>query len=81
MKEESGIFERGLWDLLEQLTRKKVFFSEGSYLILEQTNSFSAIDVNSGKNINITVDDLNTKACDMICYLIRLLGLGGKNTD
>ena len=48
VKEESGIFERrGLWDLLEQLTRKKVFFSEGSYLILEQTNSFSTIDVNS----------------------------------
>lgn len=79
VKEESGIFERrGLWDLLEQLIRKKVFFSEGAYLIIEQTNSFSTIDVNSGKKLNIPVDELNTKACDMICYLIRLLGLGGK---
>ena len=79
VKEERGIFERrGLWDLLEQLTRKKVFFSEGSYLIVEQTNSFSTIDVNSGKKLNIPADDLNLKACDMICYLIRLLGLGGK---
>ena len=79
VKEERGIFERlGIWDLLEKLTRKKVFFGEGSYLILEQTDSFYTIDVNSGKVLNITADQLNSKACDEIYYLIRILGIGGK---
>ena len=29
-------------------------------------------------DLNISADELNTNACDMICHLIRLLGLGGK---
>ena len=77
--EEEGIFERlGLWDKIYELSQKKIFFANGSYLILEQTSSFFAVDVNSGKNLKVKVKELNLLACSEICRLIKVLGIGGK---
>ena len=77
--EEEGIFERlGLWDKINELSQRKIYISNGSYLILEQTSAFFAIDVNSGKNLKVGSKELNLLACDEICRLIKVLGIGGK---
>ena len=77
--EEEGIFERlGLWDKIKELSERKIFIPNGSYLILEQTSSFFAIDVNSGKNLRVGAKELNLISCSEICRLIKVLGIGGK---
>jgi len=77
--EEEGIFERlGLWDKIGELNRRKISIPNGSYLILEQTSAFFAIDVNSGRNLKVRVEELNSLACSEICRLIKVLGVGGK---
>ena len=77
--EEKGIFERlGLWDKIDLLCKKKYFILNGPNLILEQTSSFFAIDVNSGKDLKIDAKELNFIASKEICRLIKILGLGGK---
>ena len=77
--EEEGIFERlGLWEKINELSQRKIYIPHGSYIILEQTNSFFAIDVNSGKNLKVGVKELNLLACSEICRLIKVLGIGGK---
>ena len=77
--EEEGIFERlGLWDKIIELSQKKIYLPNGSYLILEQTSAFFSIDVNSGKNLKIGSKELNLLACSEICRLIKVLGIGGK---
>ncbi len=77
--EEEGIFERlGLWGKINELTQRKICISNGANLILEQTNSFFAIDINSGKNLNVGALELNLLASSEICRLIKVLGIGGK---
>ena len=77
--EEEGIFERlGLWDKISELKQRKIYIHNESYLILEQTSAFFAIDVNSGKNLKVVSKELNLLACGEICRLIKVLGIGGK---
>ena len=77
--EEEGIFERlGLWDKIGELNERKISIPNGSYLILEQTSAFFAIDVNSGRNLKVEAKKLNLLACREICRLIKVLGIGGK---
>ncbi len=77
--EEEGIFERlGLWDKIGELNERKISVPNGSYLILEQTSAFFAIDVNSGRNLKIEAKEQNLLACGEICRLIKVLGIGGK---
>ncbi len=77
--EEEGIFERlGIWDKINELSQKTIYIPNGSYLILEQTSAFFAIDVNSGRNLKIGAKELNFLACNEICRLIKVLGIGGK---
>ncbi len=77
--EEEGVFERlGLWDKIIELSQRKISISRGSYLILEQTSAFFAIDVNSGKNLKVGAIELNLLACQEITRLIKVLGIGGK---
>ncbi len=77
--EEEGIFERlGLWDKINELSQKKICISHGSSLSFEQTSAFFAIDVNSGKNLQLGASELNLIACSEICRLIKVLGIGGK---
>tara|TARA_X000000950_G_scaffold206296_1_gene248211 strand:+ start:171 stop:1208 length:1038 start_codon:yes stop_codon:yes gene_type:complete len=77
--EEEGIFERlGLWEKISELSQRKIYIPNGSYLILEQTSAFFAIDVNSGKDLKVKAEELNLLACGEICRLIKVLGSGGK---
>ena len=67
-----------MWDKINELNKRKIYIPNGSYLILEQTSAFFAIDVNSGKNLNIGAEELNLLACREICRIIKVLGIGGK---
>ena len=77
--EEDGIFDRlDLWSKINALNKTKHLIHDGPSLIFEQTSSFYAIDVNSGKNLKIQAKELNLLASSEICRLIKILGLGGK---
>tara|TARA_B100001250_G_C19704180_1_gene746170 strand:- start:50 stop:1093 length:1044 start_codon:yes stop_codon:yes gene_type:complete len=77
--EKEGIFElQGVWDEIENLCKKKYLFGKNSYLIIEQTSAFCAIDVNSGSDLKIQAVKVNLDACNPIIYNIRLRGIGGK---
>ncbi len=65
---------------------KKVWLKSGGYLIIEQTEALSVIDVNSGKNISkaksmeaIEASALKTnlEAADTLCQQIKLRNLSG----
>ena len=65
LSEDTEIFERlGIWNQIEKLCQKRYYMRNGAYLILEQTSSFFAIDVNSGKDLKIALNELNLLACD-----------------
>ena len=77
--EEDGIFEQiGIWDHLEKLSNRKICFNDGSYIIVEQTSAFCAMDVNSGKKLKINSEELNLNVSSEIVRLIKLFGYGGK---
>ena len=77
--EEKGIFDQiGVWDQLEKIREGRLYLSNGSYLICEQTSAFLSIDVNSGRDFKINKKDLNLNACNEIFRVIRVLGFGGK---
>jgi len=68
--------------LLDHLTAKRVWMKSGATLIIEQTEAFAAIDVNSGKfSKNITHEEmavrLNFEAADAAMEQIRLRSLTG----
>ncbi len=72
----------GLSALTESLLEKKVWLKSGGFLIIQQTEAFASIDVNSGKNIarkekEETVFRLNMEAADEISRQIRLRNLSG----
>ena len=62
---------------------KTVSFKEGAYLIVEHTEAFHVIDVNSGNRAKVGLDqetnafDVNLAACDEIARQLRLRDMGG----
>ncbi len=62
---------------------KTVSFKNGAYLIIEHTEAFHAIDVNSGNRAKTGLDqesnalDVNLAACDEIARQLRLRDMGG----
>ena len=62
---------------------KTVSFKDGAYLIVEHTEAFHVIDVNSGNRAKTGVDqetnavDVNLAACDEIARQLRLRDMGG----
>ncbi|MBT3384973.1 MAG: Rne/Rng family ribonuclease [Prolixibacteraceae bacterium] len=62
---------------------KTVSFKEGAYLIVEHTEAFHVIDVNSGNRAKAGLDqetnalDVNMAACDEIARQLRLRDMGG----
>lgn len=68
--------------ILERALDKKVMLKSGAYLIIEQTEAFVCIDVNSGKKINKTRDEnyiyqVNLEAAGQAARQIRLRQLSG----
>ena len=75
---DTGI--HGINSKIDSLLSNKVWLKSGAYLIIEQLESFNAIDVNTGKAIkgkeNIS-EKVNFEAADEIMRQIRLRNLTG----
>ncbi len=62
--------------------KRKVWLKSGGYIVIEQTEALSAIDVNTGRfvgkhNLEETIFKTNLEAVKEIAYQIRLRDLGG----
>lgn len=77
--ENEGIFERaGIWTKLEDIRNGKLNLNNGSYLIIDQTSAFLAIDVNSGNAHKVAKSQINLASCNEIVRFIKIFGIGGK---
>ena len=75
---DTGIF--GINSKIEDLCSNKVWLKSGAFLIIEQLESFNAIDVNTGKAIkgkSSILEKVNFEAADEIMRQIRLRNLTG----
>ena len=76
--QDSGI--HGIPSKIESLRANKVWLKSGGFLIIEQLESFNAIDVNTGKAIKGKKEisfDINLEAADEIMRQVRLRNLTG----
>lgn len=67
---------------IAEITSEKVWLKSGGFLVIQQTEAFVAIDVNSGKNIQgklkeETIRKLNLEASAEIARQLRLRNLSG----
>lgn len=77
------IFEiYGVERAIEEMLDRKVWLKSGAYLIIEQTEALTVIDVNTGKfiggrDLQETVFQTNLEAAEEIARQIRLRAIGG----
>ncbi len=78
------IFEHyGIEKQIKASFGKTVSFKNGAYLIVEHTEAFHVIDVNSGNRVKTGVDqetnalEVNLAACEEIARQLRLRDMGG----
>jgi len=74
--------EYGIEDEIGRALARKVPLKSGGYLIIDQAEALTAIDVNSGryigkKDVEDTVTLTNLEAVEEIAYQLRLRNLGG----
>lgn len=72
----------GLEVELEKALRRRVWLKSGGYLIFDQTEALTVIDVNTGRyvgstNLADTVLKTNLEAADEIAHQLRLRNIGG----
>lgn len=72
----------GIEEEIKRATARKVWLRSGGYLIIDQAEALTAIDVNSGryvgkKNLEDTIVKINTEAAKEIVYQLRLRNIGG----
>ena len=72
----------GLEVELEKALRRRVWLKSGGYLIFDQTEALTVIDVNTGRyvgstNLADTVLRTNLEAADEIAHQLRLRNIGG----
>ncbi len=81
--EEGALFEKyGLEKDVKRTLRRKVWLKNGGYLIIDETEAMTVIDVNSGKftgnnDFEDTVFKLNMEAAIEIPRQLRLRSIGG----
>lgn len=81
--EEEPIFDHyGLEVEISRALGRKVWLKSGGYIIIEQTEALSAIDVNTGRfvgkhNLEDTILKTNLEAVKEIAYQLRLRNIGG----
>jgi ribonuclease G len=81
--EEEPIFDRyGLEVEISRALGRKVWLKSGGYIIIEQTEALSAVDVNTGRfvgkhNLEDTILKTNLEAVKEIAYQLRLRNIGG----
>jgi len=80
---ERPIFDlHGVEDEIDHALNKKVHLKSGGYLIIDQTESMTTIDVNTGafvghRNLEETIFKTNLEAAHSIARQLRLRNLGG----
>ena len=72
----------GIYDTLDKSFRPKVWLENGAYLVIDQTEALTVIDVNTGKytgsvDLEQTVFETNLQAAEEIASLLRLRDIGG----
>lgn len=68
--------------VMEEMQREKVWLKSGGFLVIQQTEAFVSIDVNSGKfagrkKAEETYRKINLEAAAQIAYQLRLRNLSG----
>lgn len=71
-----------LEDKMERLLQRRVWLRNGAYLVIDETEALTAIDVNTGKytgndDLQETIVNANLEAADEIARQIRLRDLSG----
>jgi len=80
---ERPLFELyGVEDEIQKALQRKVQLKSGGYLILDQTEAMTTIDVNTGafvghRTLEATIFKTNLEAAQAICRQLRLRNLGG----
>jgi len=80
---ERPLFELyGVEDEIQKALDRKVELKSGGYLIIDQTEAMTTIDVNTGafvghRNLEETIFKTNLEAAQAICRQLRLRNLGG----
>ncbi|MBI5068530.1 MAG: Rne/Rng family ribonuclease [Deltaproteobacteria bacterium] len=72
----------GIEQELKRASQRKVWLKSGGYIIIDQAEALTAVDVNSGryvgkKNLEETITKINTEAAKEIVYQLRLRNIGG----
>jgi ribonuclease G len=67
---------------ISRALEKKIWLKSGGYILIEETEALTTIDVNSGRyvgkhNVEETILKINLEAAKEIAYQIRLRNLGG----
>lgn len=67
---------------LDRLLQHKVFLKSGAYLVVDETEALTAIDINTGKmvgstSLNETILKANLEAAEEVCRQLRLRDMGG----
>jgi ribonuclease G len=80
---EEPIFDAyGIEHELQRAQQRKVWLKSGGYIIIDQAEALTAIDVNSGryvgkKSLEETITKINIEAAKEIVYQLRLRNIGG----
>jgi Rne/Rng family ribonuclease len=80
---EEPVFDAyGIEQELSRAVQRKVWLKSGGYLIIDQAEALTAIDVNSGryvgkKSLEETITRINVEAAKEIVYQLRLRNIGG----
>jgi ribonuclease G len=80
--EEPILDAYGIEQELKRASQRKVWLKSGGYIIMDQAEALTAIDVNSGryvgkKNLEETITKINVEAAKEIVYQLRLRNIGG----
>ncbi|NLX84982.1 MAG: Rne/Rng family ribonuclease [Synergistaceae bacterium] len=82
-KGKTAIFDvYNIENQLLELQDRKVWLSSGAYLVIDQTEALTVIDVNTGKfvgskNLNDTIIKTNMEAAEEIARQLRIRAIGG----
>jgi len=80
---EEPVFDAyGIEQELQRAAARKVWLKSGGYLVFDQAEALTAIDVNSGryvgkKSLEETITKINVEAAKEIVYQLRLRNIGG----
>lgn len=81
--ESEPLFETfGIESALSRLLARRIWLRSGGYIVIDQAEALTVIDVNTGKyvgkkNLEETITRTNLEAAEEIAYQIRLRNIGG----